>query len=97
MTQKDLLNSLMQLVDANSENLKEDDYIKMCDILKQLYDDNTSRDEVPYVFIPQECLRDYFALHEERQEVYNSIMSGNETLRNRYFEINMMINNIEGL
>ncbi len=90
MTQRDFLNSLMQLVDANSDNFKEDDYIKMCDILKKLYD--MTQDEVPYVFIPQECLRDYFELHEERQEI---LQSGNEDLRTRYDEINAMINNIE--
>jgi hypothetical protein len=100
MTQKELLNSLMQLVDANSENIKEDDYIKMCDIMKNLYDttiEENSVEEVPYVFIPQECLRDYFQLHEERQELFNSLVSGNETLRPRYNEIIALINNIEGL
>lgn len=90
MKQRDFLNSLMQLVDANSDNFKEDDYIKMCDIMKKLYD--MTQDEVPYVFIPQECLRDYFELHEERQEI---LQSGNEDLRTRYDEINAMINNIE--
>lgn len=92
MTQRDLLNSLMQLVDANSDNFKEDDYIKMCELMKKLYD--MTQDEVPYVFIPQECLRDYFELHEERQEI---LQSGNENLRTRYDEINVMINNIEQL
>ncbi len=90
MTQRDLLNSLMQLVDANSDNFKEDDYIKMCNIIKKLYD--MTPDEIPYVFIPQECLRDYFELHEERQEI---LESGNEDLRTRYNEINAMINDIE--
>lgn len=92
MTQRELLNSLMQLVDANSDNFKEDDYIKMCEVMKKLYD--MTPDEVPYVFIPQECLRDYFELHEERQEI---LQSGNEDLRTRYDEINAMINNIEQL
>ena len=82
----------MQLVDANSDNFKEDDYIKMCEVMKKLYD--MTPDEVPYVFIPQECLRDYFELHEERQEI---LQSGNEDLRTRYDEINAMINNIEQL
>ena len=87
------IQQLMQILDTNKENMPENDYIQMCNLMKNLYDmhrDNNNSSEQPVYFqiIYKDTISDIIIAQKKKLPFHNAIIRV-------VGDVNEILNNIE--